>query len=261
VDHSRAAAATFQLVRQFYGQLDLGLPRKLTDDLAAIDRQLSGHGHTVSVDPRTLTSAVVTVLAAGKDPADDPDVQQLLIRAQLGQLNVGQHLDALAADRRLAALVEHPPALLDQLATVVDQAAQTLTDARALLPPRTDLTNPQGAAVLRAPDALHAWGRARQALDQLRTAVQVWTSLANTAGHGHTTKSLTAPLILADLDADQLDRLGSRDALAPAYAGLPLDLATFDSYVERIANIERERQRRATQQEAEGRRRAGGAFR
>jgi hypothetical protein len=254
VDSSRQTQALFSLVKQHHGTLGLELPAPLVDALATIDAQLTGHGETLTVDRGQLTTAVVRCLTNGDDPADDPDVQRMLVRAQLDTLDFGAHLAQLANQRRIDALVEHTPTIVDQLAQVVDQANTDLTDARTHLPTRVDLTDVTVASTLRNPDHLHAWGRARQALDRLRTVIQVWTSLATLTGHGYTAKDRLAPLILADLTPDQLNRLGSRDPLAAALAGLPLSLATFDSYQQRIAAINDHRQREATRQQANDRR-------
>jgi hypothetical protein len=249
------APAVLFLLRQGFAALSVDLPPAIADALDQVDRDLAGRAQLADVDRSELAVAVAAALAAGNDPSDAPDVRRLLVRAQLADLGLGQRLEALAEQRQADALVEHADAIIDALAAVVDDAHDRLTDARAVLPGAA-LDDPHLGSTLSHPDQLTAWANSRRALDRLATVTQTWVLLARATGaaavHG---TDRTAPLLLAALTVDQLDAL-PRTTLAPAVAGHDLELATFDTFAERVADLDHERQRRAAQQEAEGRRRA-----
>jgi uncharacterized small protein (DUF1192 family) len=252
----QSLAATFSIAKQNLAALDLELPDALTAELAEIDQQLTGREQLLDVDRSTLAATVADCLAAGNDPATDPDVTALLTRVHLSDLGIGRQLADLAHQRRAEALTRHADDLVTALQEVVRHAGKALADARTLLPPRIPLTDPYLSATLRGPEQLAAYGQATVALDRLTTAVKTWVILGRATGQaGVATKHPHAPLILAALTADELAAV-PRQALAPAHAGHDLELASFAEFHQRIANIDLEQQQRLTQQQNDDRRRS-----
>jgi hypothetical protein len=248
-----SATATVTIVRQGLARLGVDLPAEVT---AVLDRPAS------LLDPpdrQALAAAVTTAAAAGRDPADDPEVRRLLVLVQLDGLGVGRDVHAAAEQTKADAIIDHGTAIISALAAVVDQAGEVLEDARRRLPRSIDLADRAAGTVLRAADAMQAWGAAREQLDRLTGVVGVWQQLATaTAGLAVPSSHPSAALVLARLTADQLDAL-PRGHLAGVLAGHRASLATVEDFRERVAAIDTERRRRQLTADAEGRRRAAGS--
>jgi hypothetical protein len=247
-------AALVSLVTQGCRRLGIDLPDPVA---AAVARPVP---LLEPPDRAALAAAVTAAALDGRDPATDPDVVRLLTLVQLDGLGIGRDLHTAAEQVKAAAIIDHADEILAALAAVVDQADQTLTDARPRLPRGVDLADRAGGVTLRGADAMQAWGAAREHLDRLTGAVTVWRQVVTaTAGLQVPDRHPHAPLILAPLTVDQFDALPVRGALAPALAGHRLALATPQDYAERVAAIDTERRRRQLTADAEGRRRAAGS--
>jgi hypothetical protein len=251
--------AIVTLLRQHLRSLGLDLPAKLAKDLDAADRWAAGVDR-LGADRRALAIATGDAIAAGKDPADDPDVRRLATAATLAREQVGQSIGDVADDRRATALTRHADALVGVLATEVGRIDQALTRARDTIGadalPRV-LGDPTRAATTLGADALAAWAGARDATARLGVIVKAWRMLAEAVGAAHVpARSASLVLVVAAPDAATLARAVAAHGpseQAAALAGLPLSLATFAEYHERTANIEQQRaaQKRANDQKAQ----------
>lgn len=245
--------ATLKLVTDYVRGLGLDLPAEFVADVEHCENLSTD---LIAVDRDQLTEQVATCLADGNDPADNDDIRRQVLHAQLEDLGLSRRLRVVAERRLSGAIGRHADALVAVLAAEVDRLNPLLRDARSRLPARFTLTDRQAAASLRG-DQVSAFAQADEILEKLARIVKVWGLI--TTGSG-ATKGAHAPLLLADLDADQLDQLDARNVLAAAHTGHDLSLATHAEYYERVAKVNSERQRHRTVQDAEFRRRAAGAF-
>lgn len=214
--------------RQHYRQLDRELPAGMVDALARIDEQanrtLPRH------DPAGLVNAIDAALTAGKDPATDTAVLAELARKQLAELNPAELFDNLAWQRRGDVLREYAPAIIADLAQVVEQADAVLDKARAAIP-NLDTDDTTSVTTMR-PAQMALWGEARVAVDHLDRVAQMWHLIVLACRLAPLDAS-RQPLILADLTPEQLAALDERRALAPVRAGHRLALADVDTYRQR----------------------------
>jgi hypothetical protein len=258
--------AALMLVPQHFGRLGLDLPASFADDLDQIAGRFDGLT-VLEHNPRRLTEAVADCIAAGTDPAADPDVVAELTRAQLAQLNVRTDLERAAAESRAATLNRHADTIVDALAAEVDRLDTILVDAHQQVPDLPAALTDNHRATSLPPDRLAAWGQARDAVTRLGQIVQAWTLLVRACHLAHVRpKTADLLLILADLDLEQLThtvRTYGVDPTAPAVAGHRLTLATPEQYAQRLAAIGQEQaeaRNAEEQRERQALRRAAGAF-
>lgn len=243
------STATLKLVTDYVRGLDLDLPDAFVADVEQCERLSTD---LLAVDRGRLAEQVADILANGDDPADDPDVRRQVLHAQLEDLGLSRRLTIVAEGRLAGAINRHADALVAVLAAEVDRLDPILKAARNRLPAHVDLGDRIAASTLRG-DQVAAFAQADEILGKLARIVKVWSLVTGTTGAG---RGQYAPLVLADLDADQFDQLTSRNPLAAAYAGFPLSLATVEQFHERAANVTSERQRQRNLREADARRRA-----
>lgn len=237
-DIALAQVALGQL-RQHFRHLGLDLPAALAADLATIEAPVDTSG--LHFEPIELVEAVTAALDAGKDPATDKAVRTLLARQQLARLNLNDRRHVDADRRRATALQRHTDSIIDALVPVVADAGRTLAGFADRFPD-LDPTAPGAVAQSRADD-LAAWGRAREAVDRTGRAFDVWQLVYRA---GHFTPGTDEPaLVLADLSAAQLDAIRGWQP-APhrvVQHGHRLDLATRESFAQRVERVRRERER------------------
>ncbi|MFC6017576.1 hypothetical protein ACFP2T_15340 [Plantactinospora solaniradicis] len=241
------ARSALSLLRQHFRNLGLDLPAEMT---AALDELSAASDHvTLHANPRALGAAILDALTDGTDPATDPAVLAELARRQLTGLSV-LIADAIE-ERRAAILHTYAADILNALTPVVAAADTALTDAREKIGDRFDLADTTIEQL--RPTEMTLWGTAREHAHRAQLAAQCWqtvvlaTGLVDLPTYKH-------PLILADLDADQLDALGNRPAAnTPIAAGHRLDLATPDTFRQRCQRIDKERTERAAKREREQR--------
>jgi len=231
---------------QHYRVLGLELPEALTLALARAEEMKR---RTIPpYDAAALCAAVDAALDAGQDPAADETVRTQLARKALQEAHVGQMLERLARERRGAALRDCAEQIIADLSGVTDRAHAVLVRARQEIP-RLNVTDPTTITSLR-PGQVTLWAEARDAIDHLTRVTQVW-HLVVSACRLATLSGPHTPLILADLDADELDALPSTDAMAPVHAGHPLALADVETYRARCRRVEQQRaERRAREADA-----------
>lgn len=243
-----ATRSALTIIRQHFPHLGLELPSDLAADLAEIDRVFADRD-TINGNRRTLAEAVADAMAAGKDPATDKTVMVHLAREQMRLMNLDGELAAVAEDRRADALRRHADAILNALSGVIDQADETLAEARERIP-GLDLTDDDRVHTM-APEQMALWGRAREALAHVERVVQVYAMLLGACGLGILPPH-RRPLVIAELSLSELNALGHQpNATAAVHAGHRLSLATPDTFAERLNRIEDDRSHDAQQGERE----------
>jgi hypothetical protein len=253
--HAQTNAA-LSILRQNFRRLEVDLPPALVSDLEAVGT-LGAYNPTAS--SADLADAVADALLAGKDPATDAKIKQLALEVQLARHDVAQQVRDQADARTAAAVIEHAPTVVATLVTLVAEADQVLADTRERIP-NIEFTDDFLAGL--PPMKMTAWGRAREAMERVLLAEQVWIVLANATGLAYYTQ-LQRVLIVADLSATDLDAFGrSRTSASDAIkAGHRLELATFEGLQQRVDRVLLEREQRQLAEERDFRRRAAGASR
>lgn len=237
-------SSAIQQTPQQYRHLGLKLPDGMADDLAQLDAPQDQP--PAGADPAALRDAVAAARDAGKDPATDPAVLTELARHQLASLNLGQLPVGQAGwrQRRADVLRKHTPAILADLARVVEQADAALTKARKAGVNPVD-TLPPGM-----PGQVPLWKQARDALTRLNRVEQLWGLLISSFHLAKRPQDRRA-LVLADLTPEQFLDLNGRDVMAAAHAGHRLTLATPETYIQRCRRIDDHLAEQAARQERE----------
>lgn len=254
------AHTTLQQVRQHFRHLGLSMPSKIEAAFTDIDNA------TLKFDPANAGGVLDAALAAqadGRDPATDEAVRTALTRMLLvhhsGAITAAQ--EARQETARREALVKHAPALIEAMRPVVEAAERDIANAREVL----------GTTTLRLDDhkmigaldstRLAPWALAREALLRVERVEEAWMFLAAATKLAAVSDG-TKALIVTDID-DLTPVSGmSRgfevahhvtSARAVVEAGLPLSLATFEEFGERVAavraNAEQEAERRRVKQQ------------
>ncbi|NES28950.1 hypothetical protein GCE86_19665 [Micromonospora terminaliae] len=222
-------SATVQQIRQNYPRFGLQLPEGMADDLAQLDARKDEP--QFAADPAALRAAVAAARDAGQDPATDETVRTELARQQLASLNLGQLPDGRAGQRLADVLHKHTPAILADLAQVVEQGDAVLARARKAG------VNPAEAYVNGAGQRVELWEKGQEALTRITHAAKIWGLLVAAFRLAERDPRRRA-LALADLTPEQLFALDGRDVIAAARAGHPLSLATPEEYTQRCRRID-----------------------
>lgn len=243
------ADSTLGITKPRLRKLGLELPRSLDRELANIAAETTLQYDRVAFDADTLADALGTAVAENRDPLDDPTVQLQLQRKALQAAGVLNLIDQRASFRRVRAILDAIPALINLLKPVFSRANGALAAAREIIP-ELDLVNPASIAGL-VSGQVQAWGAARAAYDDCNLALQTYQSLAGLA-HISSPPGADYALVLCDASADDIDALtfGPGDAwpLPVINAGLTLDLADFDQLRQRVKRVQAEREQRATEE-------------
>lgn len=233
------AASALGLAKQHYRQLGIDLPPALLSELDQIDATTTAARDRLTFDAGELAAAVEAALDAGKDPAADKAVAIMLARQQLATPAVLGAVRQAGDHRKAQALRRHAPAVIEQLAEVVDRADAVLVRAREEIP-ALDLGDPQSIHLVK-PELMSLWGAAREAQSHVETAETLWF-LVVSATRSASLSQQTKALIVADLSAADLDALRPAPTAVPAViAGHRLSLATPEVYTARVERVERER--------------------
>lgn len=249
------AQTVFQQVRQHFKHLGLDMPKKIAAELADID------GGTIKFTPANAGGVAQAALAAqaeGRDPATDEAVRTALTRMLLIQ-----HSGAITAAQasvqekaRTAALIKYAPALIEVMRPVVAAAERDIAKAREVL--ATDTLQLDDQKMIGALDSsqLAPWAVAREALLRVERVQEVWEYLASGTKLA-SVEPETKALIMTDTDdLKPVSRLDNNqfgnlyrlsDARAVINAGLPMSLATFAQYGERVAAVTARAQANAEQ--------------
>ena len=220
-----APLAVLDQTRQNFRKLGLDLPAAVTDELAKIDQTLT-RAEDLGSDTSGLAAAVFDALFAGKKPTDTKVMQEALL-VQLKAINIRGRLDEEANRRRKDVLDRHAPALIDQMAPVIEDADAAFVAARDLIPNLS--FEPSVASGLPA-NHMEAWGRARDAIERVDAVVAVYRLLAPVDRR-------FLALTVADLTLDDARRIGHKAvAVSLATGGHRLSLATLAEYRERLSD-------------------------
>lgn len=218
-------------------RLGVDLPKPLEAALDAADKLRRGRveNHLGSSVDADLTDALAKAVWAGRDPLADKAVQRAALAAQLMSANIGPRLEGYAAQHAADALSEHADALVETWRPVVERIDKAFARFRKLAP-GADLLDkhlPTGLPT----KALTPWGEAKEAAAQLDQLGKGWTALAAAASL-YMGDNSTRPLIVADLALEQLDTLGNRaKPIDVASLDVSLDLASLDTYADRLARL------------------------
>lgn len=221
--------ATLSMTQQFFRSLNLELPAGLVDDLAKLD---------AAANKSTVGAAVLDSLMEGNDPATDGTVLRVLAQQQLA--TAGSHLLGDAVEvRRATILATHAPAIIDALVPVVAEADKALTAAREQIGDQLNLTD-EAVTQLR-PAQMPAWGAAREHAHRADLAAQCWQTVVIGTRQANIDAD-KRPLILADLDVEQLDLLGYRPKPRVVISsGHRLSLATIPEFVARCRRVNQQK--------------------
>lgn len=186
-----------------------------------------------------LAGAVVAALEAERDPANDPEVQRVVIRRAIVEVQSG--VEQAIAARTHGLLTAHGGAILAAFDKPFAKAATTITHAVDRI---GDVAIDDMHAVLaRGGDAAKMWAEARTAVDTIAAIQQAWKLLSSTASHLSVDPRYWL-LTIAEVPAgtfvaEQLGRarISAWDA---ARRGFTLSLATPDTLRQRIHAIQAE---------------------
>lgn len=238
------AHTTLQQVRQHFRHLGLSMPSKVEAAFTDIDNA------TLKFDPANAGGVLDAALAAqadGRDLATDEDVRtaltQMLLVHHSGAITAAQ--EARQESARKAALVKHAPALIEAMRPVVEAAEHDIAKAREVLGTSTLRLDDQKMIGALDSTRLAPWAVAREALLRVEHVEEVWVFLASAtrlAAVAPETKALITTDAddlnpLARLDRSFADAYRATSARAVVEAGLPLSLATFEQFAERVAAV------------------------
>ncbi len=221
------------------------LPDAITDAVEQYTRVTTAagqlHGTTGMVPIHTLAA-----LDAGRNPFEDPEVQQAMVADHLAQINGITQVESIAADRFTDTLRQHASDVITALQVVVDTAAAAVTRAAKALG-GVDPADPN--AVLRLGGrAAEAWGQhqvAAKQLDAVNTARGVIGQALRWNEPGKQVRSLR----WAALTVAQIDEYGSAAPEQLVRAGITLALADGTELQRRQQSIAAEHQAAQDDQE------------
>lgn len=229
-------------LERFTERHDLPRVTELDDDLAAIDAAQRRAG--VIMHNGQETHRLALALLDGDNPLDNPEVQRAVLAQAVGNTGVRPVVEAEVTRRRDATVREHAPAIVANLADAVGKAAKAVARAHTLMPD-VDLADAQPPITTEA-GHITAWAKARDALALIDEAGSMWAMLARTT---HLAEVGDVLLALTPASYSDLRNLSERSPAGLANAGLPIGLATFDEYTERV-NAHEEARQEAQREEA-----------
>lgn len=227
--------AAISMFRQHVRHVGADLPAATLKAISTADALRKISVDDVVGEGPALADAVAAAVRAGTEPLASPDVQRALHAEHMAQVNITARLGDLGNREIIAALTEHADAIIETWRPVAEQAGEALAAFRAIAP-GADITDATIASRLPA-RALTPWGAARDATARLEQVAAAWTQLAEITSHAYIHHG-NRPLILADLDFDQLDQLGHNPKPGTvAQLDVSIELATAAEFAERAARI------------------------
>lgn len=246
------AQTTLQQVRQHFRHLGLTMPKKIETELARIEEATPTFTPANASD---VAEAMLTAQAEGRDAATDETVRTALTRMLLvhhsGAISAAQ--GSAQEKARKQALVTHGPDLIEAMRPVVEAAERDIAKARQVM--GTTSLRLDDSKMVAALDSsrLGPWALAREALLRVERVEEVWTFLASVTRLAAVSDTIKA-LIVTDADdltpITQLSRgfdvaHHTSSARGVVEAGLPLSLATFEDFADRVAAVRAVEQRNA----------------
>jgi hypothetical protein len=230
------------IVSQELRNLKVTMPATLAERWQEITDTYVVDGLTPSRDE--FRNAATDALEAGRDLSTDDALLTLATRYTLAkQIGIGEIVREHADTLRRQTICEHVDEICSELQAVFNKASAAIAKARVKIGDGLDLTNLDGLAGVPAAQ-MTVWGEAFEAVDRIDHVVQVWNLLGTFTGRTYI-QDLMRPLIIADLDLDQLDAISDRTVMiAPVHSGYDLTLATFEEFSERVARVQQQAGRR-----------------
>ncbi|WP_193607143.1 hypothetical protein [Nocardioides lijunqiniae] len=235
-----------QQVRNCFRDLGLTVPKPVAAAFTDTDNFILKFDHAERGAAGVLKAALAAQ-ADGRDPATDEAVRTALTRMLLvhhsGAITAAQESEQENA--RKAALVKHAPALIETMRAVVEAADRDIANAREVL--GTDKLRLDDQKMIGALDStrLAPWAVAREALLRVERVEEIWVFLASATRLAAVSDNTKALIVT---DADDLTPISQRNrgfdvvhnvtsARSVVEAGLPLSLATFEQYRDRVAAV------------------------
>lgn len=222
-------------------------------DLAPFDPEALPAPTWSPATAQQISEAAFAVASKGKDPSQDKTVRDLLISKLLGDTIGGLHWrhDLALTKAELEHYAAQAPALIEQAATIYQDAVDAMTDALDLIGP-VDLTDALTNGRLR-PQQAEAAIRARTASTHAQAIATALPLLAEAAGQPLGTGpqwarlTWTQPSLSQFIEYKMDGRNDRRDQHGTPFTpwnllcdGVPLTLATTpDEVRQRIARLER----------------------
>jgi hypothetical protein len=230
-----ATRTSTALVAATSRQLGVTLPEKLQ---RAIDDANTLREHGAQFNAQPVAQAVAEAVLANRDPLTSKAVQNAVLAATLGQLNLEAQMSQYAFSLSAHALRECADEVIDTWRPAVQAIGQTFANFRDIVPGVDPLSAdlPTGLPTR----ALTPWGEAKEAAARLGSIVKGWQSIASLCGVSVDT--FNRPLILAELSLEQLREMGDRPKPeAVARFDVPVDLASLSTFHERLQRLTDER--------------------
>jgi len=215
-------------------------PPKAVADAHAAMADLTQRASRLRVDGSDLAPAVTAALAAGRDPASDPEVQRVVTAIALsGNQALIETVEAEAVDQFRGVCIEHREDIVSAWRKAFDAAAAKLAACYERIGPVP--LEDVGTIMVQGGDIASVWAEARKASATIGTIEAGWAAL------GEFTRTVTVDpnrqvLRLAAVDFETWKAKGLRRArLTPwqiLLTGLTLSLPTLEEYRDRVRAIE-----------------------
>lgn len=219
-------------IRNAANTIGVPLPPALTKQLDQADA-LVRTAETMVGTSGDLNSAILDALEAGRDYHDDPAVQRTALDRMIANFQshgVNEAAQARAMQRRRDALTEHADDILGAWADAIEGHSAALAAAAAELPTH-DLAD-TATIIAAGLDAVQHWNDAQHAIKVWDAAASGFTAFAAAAR----VDTGQRYLIFTDSDAAAVKHAGRQvDAWTLACHGVPLNLATLETFAARVA--------------------------
>lgn len=223
-------------IRNAAHTIGVPLPPTLTKQLEQADALVHA-AETMLGTSGDLNSAILDAIEAGRDYHNDPAVQRTALDRMIANFQshgVTEAAHARAMQRRRDALTEHADDILQAWADAVEPHSAALAAAAAGLPTH-DLAD-TATIIAAGLDAVQHWNDAQHAIKAWDAAASGFAAFAaaarvNTDNQRH--------LLFTDADTatvrPALTTARQADAWTLARHGIPLDLATLNTFTARVA--------------------------
>jgi hypothetical protein len=223
-------------------RLGVDLPKPVAEALEAATKLRDSAWEQRLGDTTDVATAVAEAIWADRDPLASKAVHRALLATQLSHADVEAALRNHADQHTADAIIEHADAIIDTWRPAVERAEQAFARFREMAPGVDPLDQhlPAGLPVR----ALTPWGEAKEGAALIEQVAKGWHAFA-TVGAARLLHN-TRPLIVADLTLEQLEGLGTRAKVEHVAAlDVTIELASIETFTNRVDRLERARAERA----------------